>query len=94
MGFSGDFKPRREELGFDFAKDGAMGKRKPCPGSKWRWDLEQLFPVYFFSSAMKKHSTHGSLWSWGKEKIHFVSFWKWRGPMTRYGSSALSPVLV
>jgi hypothetical protein len=40
----------------------------------WSWDLEQLFPVYFFSSAMKKHSTHGSLWSWGKEKIHFESF--------------------
>ena len=73
MGFSGDFKPRREELGFDFAKDGAMGKRKPCPGSKWRWDLEQLFPAYCLCSAVEQHSPDGCLspgW-FDFDEVHF-----------------------
>jgi len=50
-----------------------MGKRKPCPGSKWRWDLEQLFPVYCLCSAVEQHSPDGCL-SPGRfdfDEVHF-----------------------
>ncbi len=84
MGFAGDGESRAEELGFHFAKDSAVGKRKPCAGSHGGGDLEQVLAVHGFRSAMEQHSRNRTLspgW-FDFDEVHFVSVWKWRGPMT------------
>ena len=84
MGFSGDFKPRREELGFDFSEDGLVGERIPCAGSEWRGNMEQFLPSDGFCSAVEEHSASGGLVSWWFNKVHFCLIWKWREPVSTW----------
>ena len=72
MGLGRDLESRAEELGFHFAKDGAVGKREPCAGSVWCGDLEQLFAVHGFCPAVEQHSASRCLVSWWFDEIHFV----------------------
>ena len=72
MGLGCDLESRAEELGFHFAKDGAVGKREPCAGSVWCGDLEQLFAVHGFCPAVEQHSASRCLVSWWFDEIHFV----------------------
>lgn len=71
VGLGRDLESRAEELGFHFAKDGAVGKREPCAGSPWCGDLEQLFPVHGFCPAVQEHSASRCVVSWWFDEIHF-----------------------
>jgi hypothetical protein len=74
VGLGRNLESRAEELGFHFAKDGAVGKREPCAGPVWCGDLEQLFAVHGFCPAVQEHSASGSLMSWWFDEIHFVVY--------------------
>jgi len=92
MGFLCDGEPAGNQLGFDLAEDGAVVEREPCAGPLWCWHSNEILAADGFRSAVKKHSSRGSLSAGLRvfDDIHGVLILKRRRPQTFFVSSLLS----